>query len=296
MTNKLPFAVFLSIVVACWSLVAGQPQAAICIDCIDPNGTAIPTCTPTPIPQNPRRYVAGSNGLVETNSMGGYNWAPMVAAGNGYERIPMIRDWDDLTEQILSQLTPTDTVATLGGNSDWVMGPNEPDLAPPAGSDMTVGEVVAAQALIEALFPDTLIASPAYSQYSYQTIEAVYDRFVQVYGRAPRWDALAFHCYFIDTATTCTPVADWYVQKAQEWGISEVWCTEFAALVTTGSAGPNWAPAVASGSAFIDYMEAQGIDRYFWFSHCDEAMPFYICELANDDGTLTPLGEMYASK
>jgi len=258
-----------------------------------PDETPRPTCTPEP--RNPRKYVAGSNGIAETGAMGGYNWAPMVGPGNGYERIPMIRDWDDLTDQVLSQLTATNTVAMLGGNSDWAMGPNEPDLPPPAGSDMSVDEVVVQQALTEALFPDLNIASVAYSQYSYQTIEAVRTRFIQVYGRPPRWDALAFHCYFMDSAASCTPIVDWYVQKAAEWGIEQVWCTEFAALVTTGTAGPSWTPAVASGSAFIDYMEDVDVDRYFWFSHCAEAMPGYICELVVDD-ELTPLGEMYRSK
>ena len=292
MSNKLPHTLFLAVVLAGSLLVRAQP-AQVCIDCIDPEGTPIPTCTPRP--PNLRKYVAGSNGIAETGAMGGYNWAPMVGPGNGYERIPMIRDWDDLTEQVLSQLTVTDTVATLGGNSDWVLLFNEPDLSPPAGSEMTIDEVVAGQAVVEALFPGRYIVSPAYSQYNYSTILQVYDRFVQVYGRPPRWDALAFHCYFMDSAASCTPIVDWYVAKAQEWGVEQVWCTEFAALVTTGSAGPSWTPAVASGSAFIDYMEDAGVDRYFWFSHCDEAMPGYICELVVDD-ELTPLGEMYRSK
>ena len=278
MSNKLPVKLFLAIILVGWFLVAAQPQDPACVTCIDPAGTPIPTCTPTPIPQNPRRYVAGSNGLIETNAMGGYNWAPMVGPGNGYERIPMIRDWDDLTEQVLSQLTITDTVATLGGNSDWVMGPNEPDLPPPAGSDMTVDEIVLQQALTEALFPDLNIVSVAYSQYSYQTIEAVYTRYLQIYGRPPRWDALAFHCYFIDSAASCMPTLNWHMAKADEWGIEQVWCTEFAALVTTGTAGANWAPAIAAGSAYIDAMETLGVERYFWFSHCDEAMPYYVCE------------------
>ena len=293
MTNRLSYAVFLAIILGVFVYV--QPADPACISCIDPAGTPIPTCTPTP---EPRKYIAGSNGLAETNAMGHYNWNPYLPPrtySDGFEHIPMIRDWDDLTDKILSQLTVTDTVATLGGNSDWVLLFNEPDLSPPAGSAMTVDEVVVGQAIVEALFPDTLIASPAYSQYSYRTLEAVRNRFIQVYGRPPRWDALAAHCYFSDSAAQCTSIVDWYVLKADEWGIEQVWVTEFAALATTGTT-IDWTTAVASGAAFIDYMEAQGIDRYFWFSHCDEAMPYYACELANDDGTLTPLGEMYRSK
>ena len=301
MTNKLP-AVFLAIILAGWSLVAAQPQQ-VCIDCIDPNGTLIPTCTP--VPSNPRKYVAGSNGLAETGAIGHYNWNPYIGSrlpvtDPDHEHIPMVRDWDDLTDQILSQLTITNSIAHIGGNSDWVMLFNEPDLAPPAGSSMTVDEVVLGQAIVEALFPDKLIVSPAYSPYNYTRLETDYENFYATYGRYPRWDAIAYHCYFFDTAAPCMSVLDWMVAFAdrieQDTGKRPgIWCTEFAALVTTGSAGPNWAPSVAAASAYIDAMELLGVERFFIFPHCDEAMPYYECALVIDN-KLTPMGEMYRSK
>jgi len=298
MTIKF-FALFLTIILSGAKLISAQPSQ--CVECIDPAGTPIPTCTPTPEPSNPRKYVAGSNGLLETNSVGGYNWAPMVAPGNGYERLPMYRDWDDLTEQGLAQITISNTVAAIGGNSDWLLTFNEPDLPPPAGSAMTVDQVVAGLALIEAMYPDKLIVSPAYSQYNYTRLETDYETFYSTYGRYPRWDAIAYHCYFIGTASTCMPVLNWMVAfadriEADTGTRPDLWNTEFAALATTGSAGPNWQEAVAAAIAYIDAMETLGVDRYFWFSHCDEAMPYYECALAYDDGSLTPLGEMYRSR
>jgi len=287
------------------ALLAGAiaaPAADVCPtgDCLLPD-VEYQICTPTPIPVNPHKCVAGSNGLLETNSVCGYNWAPMVGPGNGYERIPMIRDWDDLILQILSQLTESVFQVILGGNSDYVMMFNEPDLPPPAGSDMASYLVVLGQAMVEALLPDTKIVSPAYSQYAYTRLETDYENFYETYGRYPRWDVIAYHCYFIDTAQPCMTVLNWMIAfadriEADTGKRPKIWNTEFAALVTTGTAGPNWAPSVAAGSAYIDAMEAVGVDKYFWFSHCDEAMPGYICRLAEDDGTLNPLGQMYKSK
>jgi len=302
MSNKLPVKLFLAIILVGWSLVAAQPQDPACVTCIDPAGTPIPTCTPEP--SNPRKYVAGSNGLAETGAMGHYNWNPYLPPRThdpDFEHIPMYRDWNDLTEQGLAQITISNTVAAIGGNSDWLLTFNEPDLQPPAGSAMTTDQVVAGLALIEAMYPDKLIVSPAYSQYNYTRLETDYETFYSTYGRYPRWDAIAYHCYFIGTASTCMPVLNWMVAfadriEADTGTRPELWNTEFAALATTGSAGPNWQEAVAAAIAYIDAMEALGVDRYFWFSHCDEAMPYYECALAYDDGSLTPLGEMYRSR
>ena len=145
-----------------------------------------------------------------------------------------------------------------------------------------------------------MIVSPAYSQYDYTRLEIIYERFHEVHDRYPRWDAVAYHCYFIDTAQPCMNVLNWMIAFADRIEDDtgerpEIWNTEFGALVPKGTAGPNWAPSVAAGSAYIDVMELHSV-RYFWFSHCKEAMPAYICELVDDDGNLNPLGEMYRSK
>ena len=260
-----------------------------------PPGSAI-----VPAPPNPHRYTAGWHGMHETDSMGSYSWGPMIADGGEYERLPMVRDWDDLTDQVLSQLTITQTVATLGGNSDWLLLFNEPDLPEPVGAEATIDTVVAAQAIVEALFPDHLLVSPAYSPHHYRDIERVYDRFTETYSRPPRWDALAFHCYFYDAPTLarCKHIVDWYVQKAQEWGIDEVWCTEFASVARVGTTGPLWEPAAERGLDFIDYMDAAGVDRWFWYGY--GFPPTYSSALVYEEGTLagtlTLLGEMYAGR
>jgi len=249
---------------------------------------------------SPHRYTAGLHGMVETEAMGSYSWGPMIADGGEYERMPMIRDWDDLTEQVLNQLTSTNIVATLGGNSAWLMLFNEPDLPEPVGADATIDTVVRAQAITEALFPDRLLVSPAYSQHNYRHVEQVYDRFSEIYSRPPRWDALAFHCYFYDgpTLTRCTHIVDWYVAKAAEWGIAEVWCSEFASVARVTPSGPLWEPAVTRGRDFIDYMDAAGVARWFWYGY--GFPPSYTSSLVYEEGTLsgllTPLGEMYKQR
>jgi len=79
MSNKLPVKLFLAIILVGWFLVAAQPQDPACVTYIDPAGTPIPTCTPTPMPQNPRRYVAGSNSLPEMESTWGNSNAARIS-------------------------------------------------------------------------------------------------------------------------------------------------------------------------------------------------------------------------
>lgn len=283
----------MAVILAGAVLMRAQPQEPACVTCIDPAGTQIPTCTLTPIPRNPKRYTAGTHGMVETGAMGSYSWNPYVGDGGEYERIPMVKKWLHLSELITNTLTalPQDQ---LGGNSDWLLTFNEPLVQPPAGCDMTMDEVVLGLALIEAAFPDRRIVSPAYSSdYDYTVLEDVRTRFIEVYGRPPRWDALAFHCYFYGSASSCTQVVDWYIAKAAEWGVEEVWCTEFASLAYVGTT-VDWSTAVATGAAFIDYMDAAGVNRWFWYGY--GFPPTYTSSLVDDLGALTPLGEMYRSK
>lgn len=118
----------------------------------------------------------------------------------------------------------------LGGNSDWVLGINEPELAGQANRTPEQGAVIQRQ--MEICYPDRLIASPATTT-DPDWLGEMYDAYVSLYGQAPRFDALAVHCYAhngVDVMTRCRYMLDRMDAYADEWGIDKIMVTEYAAV------------------------------------------------------------------
>ncbi len=235
-----------------------------------------------------------------------YGWNASPALCGSTESVPMI--W-----------SANNVEAILGGNSAWVMTFNEPDLSGQA--NMTVTQVAQSWHRIEERFPNRKLLAPVYSQMAYSTpypstthpLVALRQEFYRLYGRYPRFDGLAVHCY-MGLATQCEGfIKANFLDRLTEFGASEVWVTEFAFLAYThGSESASW----AQGSELIDWFKTQPkITHYAWFAsrircYNDEANceawangpPNYPGNTTNSplfnwaDGTPTDYGRGYMAK
>lgn len=174
-----------------------------------------------------------------------WNWNPDPPVFAGVESVPSI--------------VGRDIPPSLAGNSPWVLGFNEPDLnalSPAQGAD--------AWARIEALYPARKLASPQPSHLSRTWLVDWRNAYISIYERAPRLDALAFHCY-LNSARACIELGQYYIGLARAWHVPEVWITEFAF-------SPGQTGSVQRGleelAAFVAWAEAEPmIGRYAVWSN-----------------------------
>lgn len=178
-----------------------------------------------------------------------------------------------------------------------VLGPNEPDLRTQA--NMTPHEMAVEWPTLEGACTNSIIVAPAPSQDHPEWLEEFRAEYISMWGRPPRLDYLAAHCYF-GTAQGCIDVVSWYVERAQRWGARGVYVTEFAFL-------PCRMPLdVIAGEVHKlvgSFEENPWVVGYFWWLsrvYYDEPawMPAQGCSPALFDvaGQLTPIGRIYASE
>lgn len=217
-----------------------------------------------------------------------YGWMTHPQDCPNVENIPMI--WG---AQSIEQ--------PLGGNSNWIMGFNEPDLSGQSNITPTLAATLWHE--IEAKYPDRKLVSPAPSQLNREWIRDFRIAYIAQYGTPPRLDALAFHWYgwWADDAIY---LAEYYKALAREWNVPEIWLTEFA-MPTQPAPDECWegAYAIAQPEAqkLLVYLEQdEMVTRYAWFaariqgtewwsdSRCFAALIDY------DTGTCTTWGALYA--
>jgi hypothetical protein len=177
-----------------------------------------------------------------------YQWGPNPGNCPGVENIPMIRDI-------------TDTTKPIAGNSQWLMGFNEPDLASQA--NITRADAAVFWRQIEANNPTRRLLAPVPSQVYPAWIVDFRNAYLAKYGSPPRLDALAFHCYAY-TASFCIQLAKTFEQWAGQWNVPEVWVTEFG-LMSCPNSPPD--PALQEARTFITWIENEPmITRMAWFA------------------------------
>jgi len=217
-----------------------------------------------------------------------YNWGFRAPACAGSENIPMV--WG---EQEVVRLMRGEKP---GGNSQWVLGFNEPDLCP---SQACMSPLVAAieWRQVELALPDRLLVAPAPSDLHPEWLPQFRDEFHNRYGRWPRLDGLAVHCYR-RAAADCIALVEQYVAWGEEWGAREVWVTEFAFPPCRYATEDG---AQVEARRLITWLEASPVTRYFWWSNRQMGAPFEQgpgnpgcwTGLVDQWGGLTTLGEMY---
>lgn len=236
----------------------------------------------------PRAKLGLSGGTAaQAEALGGswlYNWSPWGQSTEAVQFVPMI--WGTAT---MTATVPTDAA--------WLMGFNEPD----GQSLITPERAAELWRELERRYPGVKLASPAPSHLDPAWLVRFRNAYIGRYGAPPRLDALAFHGYFA-TAEELIALAEQYLAWADAWGVSEVWCTEYAFL--PGWSGDAWAwetaewlgwvartPRLTRHSPFIGHLD---IPHWSW----PTSDPLLDPSLFTETGgvVLTEIGRAYAGR
>jgi hypothetical protein len=181
----------------------------------------------------------------------------------------------------------------LGGNSNWIMGFNEPDLR-----GLSPYDAAGHWHTIKNTHPTRKLLAPAPSgstnglSWLIQFRTEYYSR----YQEWPRLDGLAVHCYKW-YAYECVNFVQSFIDQANAWQVPEVWVTEFSFSPTNPSSSPG---ALQEQQTFINWLETKSeIKRYAWFASRMEgdewwAMDCHITPLVDwDTSQPTSFGNTY---
>lgn len=214
--------------------------------------------------------------LRELNVSWYYNWSQDKPADlpTGIEFVPMA--WNGNVAEHLN--LPPGTKALLGFNE-----PDRPDQA-----NMTVDQAVADWPLLEK--PGVALGSPAPSWWSADWMK----QFMQTASqRNLKVDFVCIHWYNI-------PDPQFFLNTIQQIYAAyhkPIWITEFA----VGLFGPNQPTFTPDQAAAFMQAVLPALDklpyvqRYAWFPSDPHSKALGASALFNDDGSLTPLGKLYAS-
>lgn len=215
-----------------------------------------------------------------------YSWSLHPGSEPNRDSVPML--WDE-----------RDVLATVGGNSEWLMGWNEPDICP-AQACISPQEGAILWRLVELRNPGRKLLAPAPSHMRPEWLLKWREAYRSVWGAWPRIDGLAAHCYH-QSAAECIALVERFKGWADEWDVDEIWVTEFAFL-------PVYCDAPVEAQKFTRYLEAEPlVTRYapyvsyngdpedcpwpYWSDCRPGANPSL---LQKDLATLTELGKVYA--
>jgi putative glycosyl hydrolase len=168
--------------------------------------------------------------------------------------------------------------ATLGGNSNWIMGFNEPDS--PSQSNLSPTEAAILWRQIEQTYPNRKLLSPATcgSPAGLNWLVDFRNAYFATYQTYPRLDGLAVHCYKW-SAQDCITFVQSIIDQATAWGVPEVWVTEFSFATTYPSSQTG---ALQEQQTFINWMVAQPkITRYSWFASKIEGSEWWVITCYN---------------
>lgn len=185
-----------------------------------------------------------------------YDWLPDTPTAPYVESVPMVYSPYVLMQLILG-------ACELGGNSLYLMGFNEPDR--PDQANVVPTDAVVYWLLLEMLYPNRLLVSPAPSHLYPEWLAEFRAEFIKLTGHPPRFDALAIHCYFSDDADSCKAVVEQVIKYAQDWDVpGGVWVTEFGPACS--AAGFDASKSASEARAFIQWMDENPyVTRYAWF-------------------------------
>lgn len=150
----------------------------------------------------------------------------------------------------------------ITGNSEWIMGFNEPDSGSQA--NLTPAQGAALWRQIEQQYPTRKLLSPASgNEDNSHWLVNFRSAYISAYGTPPRLDGLAAHC-FRWYASQCMDFTTQYETWANAWGVPEVWVTEFSFAVTAPSSPSR---SLQEQQAFINWMVGQPkVTRFGWFA------------------------------
>jgi len=207
---------------------------------------------PPPPPAVPKKGVGltynDCASVVSIKATWQYGWSTAPANCPNIENVPMMWDWTGINQ-------------TLVGNSNWLMGFNEPDLVWQA--NMTPEYAATVWRQLEQKHPEKKLLSPAPSDQHPSWLVNFRNAYIAAHGTPPRMDGIAVHCY-LWTSAQCIQLTQTYIGWAKSWGIAEVWVTEFE-FPTSGVRSLD--SALQESSNYIGWLESQSIvTRYAWFA------------------------------
>lgn len=209
-----------------------------------------------------------------------YDWTNTPPACPGTEQIPMVATAADVNKPNV-------------GNSNWVMGFNEPDISGLSFTDAAIYW----HNNIEPNNPTKKLLSPAPSgsESGLTWLVNFRNAYIAFYATPPRLDGLAAHCYKW-VVSQCTDYLQLFINQANAWGISEIWVTEFSFSPTPPSSPEG---ALQQQKEFTDWMVSQPmIKRYAWFAsriNGNEpwSLPTHVTPLVDSGGQPTAYGTVY---
>lgn len=151
----------------------------------------------------------------------------------------------------------------LSGDQGIVASYNEPDRTDQANLTPYEG-AVGQPAIEEAAKNVPILLSPQVSHEGLYWLPEFRKEHVTLYGRTPRMDGIAVHCYW-NTADDCwEKIVVPALQMAEDWDAwAGVWITEFH---FTPGEGRSWGDTWAEARDFICRCEAEpGVAAYFWY-------------------------------
>ena len=156
----------------------------------------------------------------------------------------------------------------LGGNSEWVIGPNECEQYDQCNTSPEVMAV--AWRDLEEAYPDRKLTSPQVVQPDRHWLEEWYAAYVLYYGQAPRLDAIAIHTYIWNDIEDYKRQVLYYIDLAKKWGVPEVWITEWTFAPMLDGTVRNSAQALAD---YVTWLDAQPmVTRYSPWTNRVECM------------------------
>lgn len=194
----------------------------------------------------------------------------------------------------MSELAEAITNAQASG---WLMGFNEPNL--PWQADMTPAEAAVLWHQIEALAGGIKLVSPAPSQHEPSWLWQMVTEYQNIFGHAPRFDAIAWHIYEKDPTTMQNFLFARRNEALARGYNVPIWVTEYGGHCwesATGNTGNEKIMTVIT--PWFD--STPWIGRYAWFANRiygtePWAFGYQSCSLVNvTTGALNPLGVTYA--
>lgn len=212
-----------------------------------------------------------------------WNWGVDPPIFTGVESVPAI--WNG---SVIGQ--------ELGGNSEWLLGFNEPDQWDQANTSPS--EAARQWAELERVYPGRRLASPQPVRWDTRWLEEWYAAYVEQNAHPPRLDALAVHTYWSNDLESYKRQVEYYIDLAKRWGVDEIWITEFTIAPALDH---TLRESIDNQRAYLKWLEAQPmVTRYSAWTNrvecLDSIQPNGIFDtpMIAQNGMLTEMGKMYS--
>ena len=211
------------------------------------------------MPQSLSRGIAMANpncqDLTDMGATWQYTWGNDPVICPGKESVPMLWGRNQVG-------------AMVGGNSQYLLEFNEPNFSDQSNLTQLECAQLIWQIENDPQYAGYKLVSPAIGDGRYEWLIGLRNTFIDLYGRPPRWDVIAFHYYVLNDSwfKIGKEKLDQYVLLAEEWG-AELWVTEFA-VVPLAPITPNYTheQALTKLDEWMAYMKPKAL-RYAYFTN-----------------------------